>query len=137
MVLHVGAHALRRRRMQLRDSAGRVAEGGDAVTSCLLLFYAAECALKERVLIRKGLRDTSLLEPTHDLWKLAKDLGLPRRLGAALRGMQNCRTAGQSAVNVAIADLHQAWRYGVKLHVEDEKRARDLLDELITWCEQD
>ncbi len=137
MVLHVGVAALRRRRMQLRDSAGKVADGGDTVTSCLLLFYAAECALKERVLARRGLRDTSHLEPTHDLWKLAKELGLPRHLGAALKGMKNCRAAGQPGVNVALADLHQAWRYGVKLHVEDEKKARGLLDELISWCEQD
>ncbi|MER8037823.1 hypothetical protein [Streptomyces hydrogenans] len=137
MVLHVGAHALRNRRRQLRDSAGRLADSGDTVTSCLLLFYAAECALKERVLVRQGLRDTSYLEPTHDLWKLARDLGLPWRLGTALKGMQNCRAMGQPGVNVALADLHQAWRYGVKLHVEDEKKARDLLDELISWCEQD
>lgn len=62
---------------------------------------------------------------------------MPRRLGAALQGMKNCRAVGQPGVNVALADLHQAWRYGVRLHAEDEKKARDLLDELISWCERD
>lgn len=50
MVLQVGVKALRRRRDQLRESADSIDSDeslGDVATVCLLLFYAAECGLKE------------------------------------------------------------------------------------------
>lgn len=137
MVLHVGVHALRSRRGQLRGSAGKVAECGDASTSYLLLFYATECAIKERVLSRRGQRNTSGLEPTHDLRKLAKELCLPRSVSEHLASLDRCRISAQGAGKVALADLHQAWRYGTKLNEEDEKNAHASLHALIAWCEQD
>ncbi|WP_165906286.1 hypothetical protein [Streptomyces sp. Z26] len=38
---------------------------------------------------------------------------------------------------IALADLHQAWRYGAKLDASDEKAAQEALRALISWCEQD
>lgn len=137
MVLHVGVHALRSRRGQLRGSADKVAACGDASTSYLLLFYATECAIKERVLSRRGQRDTSALETTHDLRKLAKELCLPRSVSDHLAGLDRCRMTAHGGGTVALADLHQAWRYGAKLNEEDEKKAHASLQALITWCEQD
>ncbi|SPE49543.1 hypothetical protein SNS2_1230 [Streptomyces netropsis] len=121
----------------MRGSADAVAGTGDAATACLLLFYAAECGLKERLLARRGLRDSSGLEPTHDLRKLAKDLGLPRTIGARLKRLQSCRLHPPTRGSVTLADLHQAWRYGAKLDAADEKEAHETLRTLITWCEQD
>jgi hypothetical protein len=140
MVLQVGAKALRRRRDELRGSADSVESHdgpGDSATVGLLLFYAAECGVKERLLIRRGQRDTTALEPTHDLRKLAKDLNLPRALGNRLDRLQSCRLHAPTAGTVALADLHQAWRYGAKLDMADEKQAQEALRALINWCEQD
>lgn len=38
---------------------------------------------------------------------------------------------------MALADLHEAWRYGAKLNAVDEKEAFAALRALITWCEHD
>ncbi|MEU8584944.1 hypothetical protein [Streptomyces abikoensis] len=137
MVLQVGVRALQQRRDQLRDSADAVSATKDVATACLLLFYAAECGLKERLLARRGLRDSSGLEPTHDLRRIAKDLGLPQHLGVRLHRLRNCRLHPPTRGSVALADLHQAWRYGAKLDATDEKEAHETLRTLITWCEQD
>ncbi|MBH1935314.1 hypothetical protein I5Q34_13700 [Streptomyces sp. AV19] len=140
MVLEVGAKALQRRRDQLRKAAESVETQGefdDTPTVGLLLFYAAECGLKERVLARRGHRDSTALEPTHNLRRLAKDLRLPRALGAALDRIQVCRLHPPTRGSVALADLHQAWRYGAKLNTADEKAAQEALRALISWCEQD
>ncbi len=140
MVLHVGPKALRRRRVELQGSAESVEARGeliDLATVGLLLFYSAECGLKERLLIRRGLRGTETLEPTHDLRRLAKALNLPRALGARLDRIQSCRLHGPPHGSVALADLHQAWRYGAKLDVTDEKEAQEALRALIKWCERD
>ncbi len=140
MVLQVGAKALKRRRDELKVSAESVeahGKGEDAATVGLLLFYAAECGLKERLLIRRGLRDTSALEPTHDLRKLAKELRLPRALDDVLSMLRSCRLHAPAGASVALAELHQAWRYGAKLDGTDEIAAKEALRALIKWCERD
>ncbi|WP_103504272.1 MULTISPECIES: hypothetical protein [unclassified Streptomyces] len=140
MVVHVGAKALRRRRDELRDSADSLdasSERDDAATVGLLLFYAAECGLKERLVRRRGQHDSAALEPTHDLRKLAKELRLPRALGQRLESLQSCRLRTATLGTVALADLHQAWRYGAMLDAADEKATLDALRALVGWCEQD
>ncbi|TMU94280.1 hypothetical protein [Streptomyces sp. DASNCL29] len=140
MVLHVGAKALRRRRDELRGSAESIEARGelsDLATVGLLLFYSAECGLKERLLCRQKLRGTEALEPTHDLRKLAKALNLPRTLGGRLDRLQSCRLHASATKSIPLADLHQAWRYGAKLDVADEKEAQEALRALIKWCERD
>ncbi|GAA4822638.1 hypothetical protein [Streptomyces ziwulingensis] len=138
MVLQVGGKALRKRRDELKASAEAVeARGKDTATVGLLLFYAAECGLKERLLFRRGLRDSGGLEPTHDLRKLAKELNLPRALDDVLKQLGRCRLHGPGGASVALADLHQAWRYGAKLDGAGEKEAKAALQALIKWCERD
>ncbi|MFJ2199615.1 hypothetical protein ACWGK6_40090 [Streptomyces violaceusniger] len=140
MVLHVGVKDLRRRRDELRGSAESIeAQGelGDLATVGLLLFYSAECGMKERLLIRQKLRGTESLDPTHDLRKLAKDLNLPRTLATRLDRLQSCRRHASARGAVSLADLHQAWRYGAKLDEADEKEAQEALRALIKWCERD
>ncbi|GAA3964487.1 hypothetical protein GCM10022384_15510 [Streptomyces marokkonensis] len=112
-------------------------KGDDPAAVGLLLFYAAECGLKERLLVRRGLRDTNGLEPTHDLRRLAKELNLPRALDELLSKLRSCRLHAPAGTSVALADLHQAWRYGAKLDGTDEKEATEALRALITWCERD
>ncbi|MFI9594317.1 hypothetical protein [Nonomuraea sp. NPDC052265] len=85
--------------------------------------------------MRGAHRDSSAVETTHDLRKLAKDLGMPRTLGDHLDRVQTCRLATQNSV--AFSELHQVWRYGAKLEDKDEQEAQAALRALITWCEQD
>lgn len=138
MVVHVSGKALRRRRDDMSDSARVLTESAcDEATACLLLFYAAECGLKERVLARGNHRDTSGLEPTHDLRRLAKDLRLPPNLSSHLTRLQQCRRNNgkpNDASALPIHELHQAWRYGAKLRENDQENAQKALSELIKWC---
>lgn len=140
MVLRVGVKALKARRGQLRDSANSIDSTdlpSDVATTGLLLFYAAECGLKERLLVRRGLRDSSSLEPTHDLRQLAKELRLPAVIDTRLARLQSCRLHPPTHGSVALTDLHQAWRYGARLSSSDEHEAQEALRALISWCEQD
>jgi hypothetical protein len=136
MVLHVSARSLRRRRDQLRASADKLL-ANDPSTAYLLLFYAAECGLKERLIRRCNGRDTSVVEATHDLRKLAKLLRLPGSIGDQLDRLHTCRLDPAKRGSVPLPELHQAWRYGAKLDTTDEERAQSALRALITWCEQD
>jgi hypothetical protein len=140
--VHVSVGALRRRRDQLSSAADSVdanATQGDVATVCLLLFYAAECGLKAQLLLRQGHRNTTALEEDvqHDLRRLAKQLRLPRIVGARLDRLQSCKLSSSAGDTIALAELHQAWRYGAKLDPADEKEARETLRALISWCRQD
>ncbi|MFE7115910.1 hypothetical protein ACFU99_10880 [Streptomyces sp. NPDC057654] len=136
MALQVGAKALKASRARLRQGGDRLDAVGDTPTACLLLFYAAECGMKERLLTRGGHRDSAALDYQHDLRRMAKDLKMPRDMADRLDKLQSCRLQ-QALGTIAMADLHQAWRYGAKLDIEDEKAVHAALCELISWCEQD
>lgn len=138
MALDVGKKSLRKRRDQLRISADKVDATDDAATVCMLLFYAAECGLKERLLDRGGHGDTSALKNTHDLRTLAKELRLSKVVWKNVERLQRCRLhRGQRSDTVDAAELHQAWRYGAKLDATDEKEVDAALRALISWCERD
>lgn len=140
MGVHVGKSALRQRRKELHSSANQLGGGADTATVCLLLFYAAECGLKERLLTRGGHRDTSALPDellTHNLRYLAKDLRLPQELWRHLNHLRSCRRTDQHNAAIDIRELHEAWRYGAKLTDADNKDADTALRKLLTWCEQD
>lgn len=107
------------------------------------MFYAAECGLKAELLDRVyGARDTSKLPAdmrTHDLRRLAKELGLSGGLGEAVRRCRRIRQGSvqgtgrndQQAAHVGPAELHEAWRYGADLHADDEKAALEALRALV------
>ncbi|GEB52675.1 hypothetical protein SCA03_52260 [Streptomyces cacaoi] len=136
MAVEVGLKALRASRDRLQEAARREETRGHRSVSCLLLFYAVECALKECALRRRGKRDTGQLDRTHDLRSLAKELMVPGHLSVRLRNLGSCRLRHGSGT-VGIAQLHEAWRYGATLREEDEKEAHAALCALMTWCEQD
>jgi hypothetical protein len=111
----------------------------DPGTGCLLLFYAAECGLKERFLTRRKLRDTESLDfrndlHGHEIRELAKELGLPAGL---LDKLQGCRRKDKKRPPVALKDVHEAWRYGAKLNPSDEQKAAEAFTAVIQWCQKD
>ena len=106
-------------------------------TQCrnLLLFYAVECGLKAACLKRRGLRDTSEIEPLlkekrHDLISWAKELRLPATItdgGAPFR-----LRAGGARQDLGLA--HQAWRYGADVEPEDEDALGNWLEQVWQWA---
>ncbi|MEV0853919.1 hypothetical protein [Nocardia fluminea] len=135
MHLEVGPKALRKRRDELKCAAEQIESGkSDLPSVCLLMFYAAECGLKERYITRSAHRDTGAVPKTHNLRDLAKEFGLPPTL--SLEALQKCRYASGPDI-IALAKLHEAWRYGVTVREGDQQAALGVLRALIRWCEQD
>lgn len=69
---------------------------------------------------RRNLRSTSQLDGkylTHDFRELAKELRIAKCVYEGLEGRRR-RHADHSAP-IAAKDLHQAWRYGVRLDEND------------------
>lgn len=119
------------------DAVSGAVEPSDESTVCLLLFYAAECGLKERILRRGNHRSTQGVPLTHNLRALAKNLRLPPSIGAQLDRLDRCRRKNPQLDKLAIHELHEAWRYGAKLNETDQKAAQEALRALIDWCRND
>lgn len=97
----------------------------------LLLFYAVECALKS-VVLKEAQRhnpqnsDTSFLQQEKKFGTSGHDLlmglkAIPNLLKADLGSAPTNLRSGDSSYGLDKA--HQAWRYGVPLHQEDESKA--------------
>lgn len=134
MINPVGA-ALRRRSDELCIAAEReVVNDGD--TAALLLFYAAECALKSVYMQRNGLKTTedargsaqSARSYGHRLPALVQALSISR---SSVSRQPLVRTSRTGDV-VDTAALHEAWRYGERLEGVSDVHA--WLQTIITWC---
>lgn len=108
------------------------AGAADAPSSRLILFYAVECGMKAAWLRRKGMRHTDQIPDSlrlhgHDLRQWAKALHLPATL--ELPGqVRLSRSPG--AESAGCAQVHEAWRYGIRLHEADEKALMNALQGL-------
>ena len=109
----------------------------------LLVFYAAESGLKAVFLRRNSLRTTEqfpddLKGDGHNLWLLAKKLRIPasasRRVEPQFR-LHRDRSRLHSDRH-PIAEAHQAWRYGIGLHSDDEQSLLDWMRGLCNWVKQ-
>lgn len=130
VAVDVGTRGLKTSARNHRDAA-RALDPSSA--SALLLFYAVECGLKEALMTRQAISDTSALPEdlrTHDLRRLAKELRLPptAQIAEAFR-----RSGSGTMTRIITKDLHQAWRYGCQLHPDDEATAIAGLAELFGW----
>ena len=127
---------LKRRAQELYDTATHISVLNEDA-GALLLFYATECALKAAYLQQNNLKTTedarangkSARSFVHDLVKLAHALNIPRSvIGSVPKVITNTGDTGH------ISDLHQAWRYGVK--ITDTPAICVWLKKLIEWCSQ-
>jgi hypothetical protein len=113
--------------------------GTDPAPKNLLLFYAAECALKAVWLRRNRLRTTEQIETYqmerggHDLMYWAMELRLPATLASG-RVHFRIRKDSQS---FTIAAAHQAWRYGIAMHATDEEALVKWLTSICEWARQE
>lgn len=127
--------ALRRRAKELHASACRELSN-DQDSGALLLFYAAECALKAAYMERNNLKNTdesrggALPARTfvHNLLRLIDSLNIPR---ASLKAVPP-RVLWRSGVSIDVSSLHQAWRYGEK--VKDTTLICEWLISIVEWC---
>lgn len=131
-MVDVGVGELRRSREQLARQAEAAERAGANTVSGLLLFYAAECALKAEVLRWVLHReDTSALPKdlrTHNLRRLAKALNLqdPGPGPDPLRCQRH-----KDGTWIEGHELHEAWRYGAELRANDQKAALEALKSLV------
>jgi len=118
--IHAGVSELKASHIRL-SGAAKTSQGPPAY---LLLFYAAECALKYAQLRRNNLRTTERLsELDHDLVALIRNLKLP---AAALGGPPPIRFSRDHKESCPASGAHQAWRYGVRINADDEAK-------FVTW----
>ncbi len=110
----------------------------DTDTAGLLLFYAAECALKAAYLDRHQLSDTGASNAQakaarsfkHNLAQLIQNLNIPATAVGPLPALVLQRTQ----VPIAHQELHEAWRYGEK--VVDVSSISDWLKSIVDWARQ-
>ena len=108
----------------------------DPVSAALLLFYAAECALKSVYMTQNNLKATddargqanSARSFAHNLRALIVALNIPR---SSITGIPPI-IIDRSGARAEPAILHEAWRYGVK--VRDLAALYDWLTSLVEWC---
>jgi hypothetical protein len=104
--------------------------------SAMLRFYAAECGLKAAALRRDSLRSTEQLDAnlrSHDLVALAKHLRVAAEVTPPAAFALERADSNQSSV--ATKDVHQAWRYGRELVIDDNARALAAVDRLLDWID--
>ncbi|MFD5318979.1 hypothetical protein [Streptomyces sp. NPDC127098] len=132
-MVDVGVSELRRSRDRLTKQGEAAEQAGEVAVGGLLLFYAAECALKAEVLRWVLCRqDTSALSGdlrTHNLRGLAKALNLPPPPPGQPDPLRCRRHKGGPWVESH--DLHEAWRYGAELRANDQKAALEALKSLV------
>lgn len=112
------------------------ASAGESESHSLLLFYAAECGLKA-VWLRRNQKLSSeqfpeaLAKHGHDLSLWLKEL----RVGATVRPAPVVRVHRDNHA-LSIAEVHEAWRYGVRMRSEDESRLRSWLTRVCAWVQE-
>lgn len=108
----------------------------------LLLFYAGECGLKALYMWKNKLKCTGDCDGnffTHNLnsfWSNVpfKELRIPAsrfKLPAQFRLGMESSCSGESVVQHEILRIHEAWRYHVRVHPDDEKEIVKQLRDLV------
>lgn len=126
---------LRRRAKELQAAASReLANDQDA--GALLLFYAAECALKASYMQRNNLKNSGESRAgalparsfLHNLQRLIDALNIPR----ASLNVAPPKMLTRSGLPVDVSSLHQAWRYGEKIN--ETVLICEWLNSIVEWC---
>ncbi|MFK7089057.1 hypothetical protein AAFM71_09600 [Chromobacterium violaceum] len=126
--------SLRRRAAELRASAERELPHNED-SAALLIFYAAECALKATYMLQNNLRSPEEVRGSaqsarsfgHNLVALVSALRIPRQVTGDIPQVMLSRTGTTGHVQ----HLHEAWRYGEK--VENSQAIFQWLNSLIDW----
>ena len=113
------------------------AASGTTESHNLLLFYAAECGMKA-VWLRRNHRMSSDDFPTsfrgrdgHDLGMWMKEL----RIGARISPPPGLRLQRDNT-SLHVSEVHEAWRYGIRVRPRDETQLRCWLNSLCQWVEE-
>lgn len=119
------------KKMQEYDLKAQPSEQFSSHSKYLLLFYAAECALKSRVLKEYKVGDYNKLpseaQVDHDLNKLLSLLRCPFNVKLRVTAY------GKPKQSIEFFQLHQAWRYGKNLDPAGEQKAVEALERIIHW----
>lgn len=133
--IHVGFSDLR----QAFHAHRGAAEKTQGISSHLLLFYAAECGLKSIWLKQKKLQTTKQIpDPTllskdgHNLDRWVKELKISAR---HVKSTPSLHLASDGST-LHIEKAHQAWRYGIRIELEDEKNLVEWLNSVCNWIKE-
>lgn len=110
----------------------------------LLVFYAVECGLKGIYLKNNELpstekiRDQTLItKDGHNFKTWIKELRLPAAIVGKYPDIQvPSFRLDKGGADLDIGKAHQAWRYGVKINIDDEKKLVEWLEKVCNWIEE-
>ena len=125
-----------KRRANALEAAGNRELAHDEDTAGLLLFYAAECALKYAYMMHNNLKyveesrgsAVSARSFNHNLEGLVAALRIPKANVGVPPQIRLARTGAVASVSA----LHQAWRYGEK--ISEAAAICEWLNKIIIWC---
>ena len=133
--IHVGVSELRQAFHAHRAAADKT----QGISSHLLLFYAVECGLKSIYLREKKLPNTAKLPDStllskdgHNLDRWVKEL----KISASQVGKTPDFHLATSGDILNIEKVHQAWRYGIRIKPEDEKKLVEWLNSICNWIKE-
>lgn len=132
-MIHAGTDELQKAFNIHRSSAKLVTN----TSHCLLLFYAVECGLKYAYLRENSLANTKDIDPEifeykHDITRWLAELKIPAH---QISIKENFRYRKRDA-NDHVRLVHQAWRYGILINDDDEKKIITSLKKLESWIEE-
>lgn len=138
-MIHATANDLRTAFNRHYDTFQEIEE----ICSYLLLFYAVECGLKSILLRQRRLTRTDQLNDSlisHNFEPLIKELRLPRSVVGNIgytNDTSQMRIPGfrldRDKSSWSMSEAHQAWRYGVRVHSEDELKVIEWLNKVCAW----
>ena len=132
-MIHAGTDELRKA-FNIHRSSAKLATH---TSQNLLLFYAVECGLKYAYLRENRLASTEdvdpdILEYKHDITRWFAELKIPAQ---RISIKENFRYQKRDA-NDHVRVIHQAWRYGILVNDDDEKKIISSLKNLESWIEE-
>ena len=131
---------------QLKDAFnahGKALQGQTNTSAYLVRFYAVECGLKSIYLRNNNYKSTKDIQKdifktrAHQLDYWVKELNIPK---AEVRSTPKFSIQEESnkrtRLGYTIGDAHQAWRYGIKIVQNDEKKLKEWLDKIYEYLIQ-
>lgn len=141
-MIHTSARELREAFFRHCNAVQRI----ETVCSYLLLFYAVECGLKSILLRQRRLTSTCQLDDaflSHDFAPLIKELRLPRSVIGKVGDTRDSSRPRLPSFRLdrdrsswSMSEAHQAWRYGVRVHSEDESKIVEWLNQVCIWVKE-
>lgn len=111
----------------------------DSLSYHLLLFYAVESGLKSiylrwnKIFTTEKIIDEKFTK-SHNLSEWVQKLYLPASVSGPCPGFKLTRNNKQESYDAS--QVHQAWRYGIKIDENDQQKLFKWLDTISAWIKE-